>query len=226
MPGSMPSPYNIPLEMHPMVEVGVEMPFDATCNTYRGSCTPVASIEIPEVSIEVVQRHEKKTALFVLNEQANLIYLRDAIGTYVAWPLSLITLRPKVAPSSSKGLRKETGFTKESIVGPYNKGVVCNSSEVYELDKSNGKEFYDIVGKENIWEVIQQHWLSASSINLYIRYLCEAYLHETNKASKFSFISLYEMDEKLNPNPYQHIAETWKRHMDEDHLVFAPYSVG
>ncbi|XP_027364529.1 ubiquitin-like-specific protease 1 [Abrus precatorius] len=88
-----------------------------------------------------------------------------------------------------------------------------------------GKEFCDILGKENIIEVIRRHWLSASSINLYIRYLCEAYLHGT-MANRFSFISSYEMDEALNPNAHQHIAEMLKRHMGEDHLIFVPYNVG
>ncbi|XP_027342999.1 uncharacterized protein LOC113855559 [Abrus precatorius] len=174
-----------------------------------------------KVSIEVVQRHEEDFALPIPNEQANLYSLRDVIG---------------------KGLGKETGYSKESIVGPSNKGSTdCVSSEILKLAEAQGaacldmmklfvrsdqvidtatiqltsehcgKEFCDIVGKENIIEVICRHWLSASSINLYIQ---------------FSFISLYEMDEALNPNPHQHIAEMLKRHMGEDHLIFAPYNVG
>ncbi|XP_027368304.1 uncharacterized protein LOC113874267 [Abrus precatorius] len=215
-----------------------------------------------KVSIEVVQRHEEDSALPIPNGEANLYSLRDAIGTYVAWQLSLIILRPKVckrvsfqvAHSLGNGLGKETSYSKESIVGPSNKGSIsCVSSEILKLaeaqgaacldmmklfvrsDQANdtatfqltsehwGKEFCDIVGKKNIIEVIRRHWLSASSINLYIRYLCEAYLHGT-MANRFSFIFI--MDEALNPNPHQHIAEMLKRHMGEDHLIFAPYNVG
>ncbi|XP_027347943.1 uncharacterized protein LOC113859338 [Abrus precatorius] len=270
---------------------------NAQCLSHKGSCTPIASVEIPEgdhdcmlylnkpfrvvtrgrvyhtvagdslnnmtlrpkhgkVSIGVVQRHKEDSALPVPNEQANLYSLRDVIGTYVAWPLSLINLRPKVAPSSGKGLGKETSYSKESIAGPSSKGSTgCVSSEILKLAEAQGaayldmmklfvrsdqtidtatiqltseqwgKEFCDIVGKENIIEVIHRHWLSASTINFYIRYLCEAYLHGI-MANRFSFISLYEMDEALNPNQHQHIAEMLKRHMGEDHLIFAPYNVG
>ncbi|XP_027356736.1 uncharacterized protein LOC113866046 [Abrus precatorius] len=259
-----------------MADIRPQTPVDAPSSSHRGSCTPIASVEILEgdhdcllylnspfclvargriyhtvagdslhnmtlppeygkVSIEVVQQHEEDSRLSVPNEQANLICLRDAIG---------------------KGLGKETDYSKESIVGPSNKGSIgCVSSEIVKLAEAQGaacldmmklfvrsdqaidtatiqltsehwgKEFCDIVGKENIIEVIRRHWLSASSINLYIRYLCEAYLHGT-MANRFSFISPYEMDEALNLNPHQHIGEMLKRHMGEDHLIFAPYNVG
>ncbi|XP_027345522.1 uncharacterized protein LOC113857633 [Abrus precatorius] len=296
-PPCMPPPFNMAPQMQPMADIGPQTPVDAPSTSHRGSCTPIASVEISEgehdcmlylnkpfrlvargrvyhtvagdslhnmalppkhgkVSIEVVQRHEEDSTLPVPNEEANLYSLRDAIGTYVSWPLSLITLRPKVAPSSGKGLGKEISYSKEFIVGPSNKGSTgCVSSEILKLAEAQaaacldmmkllvrsdqaidiatfqltsehwGKEFCDIVGKENIIEVICRHWLSASSINLYIRYLCEAYLHGT-MANRFSFISSYEMDEALNPNPHQHITEMLKRHMGEDHLIFAPYNVG
>ncbi|XP_027361211.1 uncharacterized protein LOC113869196 [Abrus precatorius] len=98
-----------------------------------------------KVSIEIVQRQEEDIALPVPNEEANLNCLRDAIGTYVVWPLSLITLRPKVAPSSSRGLGKGTGHTKESIAGPSNKGVVSNSSDLLELAQAQGAACFDMM---------------------------------------------------------------------------------
>ncbi|XP_027357459.1 uncharacterized protein LOC113866859 [Abrus precatorius] len=288
-PPCMPPLFNIAPQMQPMADIGPKMTGDAPSTSHKGSCTPIASVDIPKgdhdyllylntpfrlvargrvyhtvvgdslynmtfppeygkVSLEIVQRHEEESALPILNEQANLIFLRDAIGTYVAWPFFLITLRLK---------EKETGYSKESIADPSNKGrSACVSLEILQLTKAKGatcldimklfvrsdqtidiatihittlhwgKEFYDIVGKENILEVIRRHWLSASSINLYIRYLCEAYLHRTTMTYRFSFISPYEMDKKLNPNPHQHIAEMLKHHMGEDHLIFAPYNVG
>ena len=63
-------------------------------------------------------------------------------------------------------------------------------------------------------------------VYFYLRYLCEAYLHETDKASRFSFISPHEVDEMNNPNPHQHVAEMLMRHGRRDHLVMAPYNVG
>ncbi|XP_027364438.1 uncharacterized protein LOC113871543 [Abrus precatorius] len=153
-----------------------------------------------KVSIEIVQRQEEDTALPIPNEEANLNCLRDAIGTYVAWPLSLITLRPKVAPSSSRGLGKGTGHTKESIAGPSNKGVVSNSSDLPELAQAQGAACFDMM-------------------KLYIR-------------SDQVIDNLQDICVKLTwkgpiwQTLHQHITDMLKRHMGEDHLIFAPYNVG
>ncbi|XP_027344470.1 uncharacterized protein LOC113856882 [Abrus precatorius] len=204
-PPCMPPPFNMAPQMQLMANIGPQTPVDAPSTSHRGSCTPIASVKIPEgehdcmlylnkpfrlvargrvyhtvardslhnmalppehgkVFIEVVQRHEEDSALPIPNEEANLYSLRDAIGTYVAWPLSLITLRPKVAPSSGKGLGKETGYSKESIAGLSNQGAACLDmmklfvrsdqaidTATFQLTSEHwGKEFCDIVGKENI----------------------------------------------------------------------------
>ena len=48
------------------------------------------------VSINVVQQQEENVQLPVPNEDENLVTLRDAIGTYVAWPAALISLQQQV----------------------------------------------------------------------------------------------------------------------------------
>ncbi|KAJ1421663.1 hypothetical protein SESBI_13617 [Sesbania bispinosa] len=75
-----------------------------------------------------------------------------------------------------------------------------------------------------IKEVICHRVLSASSLCYYISYLFEVYLHDTDKASKFSFISPYELEEKNYVNGY--IVEALKRHTNQDHLVMVPCNVG
>ncbi|KAJ1443540.1 hypothetical protein SESBI_00118 [Sesbania bispinosa] len=71
-----------------------------------------------KVSVDVVQSHEEDSPLPVPIEDENLMTLRDAIATYVAWPRSLINLPPWVPPPSSKGKGKEHFQTKESITSP------------------------------------------------------------------------------------------------------------
>ncbi|KAJ1398452.1 hypothetical protein SESBI_31052 [Sesbania bispinosa] len=71
-----------------------------------------------KVSVDVVQSHEEDSPLPVPIEDENLMTLRDAIGTYVAWPRSLINLPPRVPSPSSKGKGKEHFQTKECVTSP------------------------------------------------------------------------------------------------------------
>ncbi|KAK7293238.1 hypothetical protein RJT34_16101 [Clitoria ternatea] len=85
-----------------------------------------------------------------------------------------------------------------------------------------GKEFTDRIGKENITEVIGHKWLSVSSLCLYIKYLCETYLFDHNKASRFSFISPFEL---RDANPHQHVCNMMIKQHGQDHLLLAPINV-
>ncbi|KAJ1433728.1 Papain-like cysteine peptidase superfamily [Sesbania bispinosa] len=175
-----------------------------------------------KVSINIVQSHEEGSPLPVPIEDENLMTLRDAIGTYVAWPRSLIHLAPQGPPPSSKGKGKEHFRTKDLKV------MVRGNNTLYVVENTYckdywGKEFTDKIGKDEIKEVVCHRVLSASSLCYYISYLCEAYLHDTDKASKFSFISPYELEEE-DVNGY--IVEALQRHANQDHLVMVPCNVG
>ncbi|KAJ1420456.1 Papain-like cysteine peptidase superfamily [Sesbania bispinosa] len=204
-----------------------------------------------KVSIDIVQSHEEGSPLPVPIEDENLMTLRDAIGTYVAWPRSLIHLAPQGPPPSSKGKGKEHFRTKESVTSPMKgsvqriipeefagaegllafnslKVMVRGNNTLYVVENTYckdywGKEFTDKIGKDEIKEVVCHRVLSASSLCYYISYLCEAYLHDTDKASKFSFISPYELEEE-DVNGY--IVEALQRHANQDHLVMVPCNVG
>ncbi|KAJ1396288.1 Ulp1 protease family, C-terminal catalytic domain [Sesbania bispinosa] len=205
-----------------------------------------------KVSVNVVQSHEEDSPLPVPIEDENLMTLRDAIGTYVAWPRSLINLPPRVAPPSSKGKGKEHFQTKESVTSPMKGSVhriipeefagaegiltfknlrimVQRDVPVHVVENTYskdywGKEFKDEIGTNEIIEVTRHRLLSGSSLCFYISYLCEASLHDTDKASKFFFVSPFELKEKKTMN--EHIVQTLQRYANQDHLVLVPCNVG
>ncbi|KAJ1427460.1 Papain-like cysteine peptidase superfamily [Sesbania bispinosa] len=205
-----------------------------------------------KASIDVVQLHKEDSPLPVPIEDENLMTIRDAIGTYVAWPRSLINLPPRVPPPLSKGMGKEHFQTKESITSPMKGSVhrtipeefagaegiltfknlrimVHGDMHVHVVENTYskvywGKEFKDEIGTDEIIEVTRHRVFSGSFLCFYISYLCEAYLHNTGKASKFSFISPIELEEKKTVN--RHIVQALQRYANQDHLVLVTCNVG
>ncbi|KAJ1388058.1 hypothetical protein SESBI_39446 [Sesbania bispinosa] len=78
--------------------------------------TPV--VGQPASTPAAVQSHEEGSPLPVPIEDENLMTHRDAIGTYVSLPRSLIHLAPQGPPPSSKGKGKEHFWTKEYVTSP------------------------------------------------------------------------------------------------------------
>ncbi|GAA0170016.1 hypothetical protein LIER_40870 [Lithospermum erythrorhizon] len=97
------------------------------------------------------------------------------------------------------------------------------------LDAFWGVAFTNHVGIENIREVLKLSWLSATTISLYIKYLCDIYLiHEEDNAGcstrnqlprRYSFTSLHIVA------GHTHILDALQKHEGEDHLVMIPYNI-
>ncbi|KAJ1413228.1 Ulp1 protease family, C-terminal catalytic domain [Sesbania bispinosa] len=218
----------------------------------KGSCTPIASLEIPEgdhpcflflnsprrhvargtvynkggvtphtmslppghhkVSIDVVQSHEKDSPLPVPIEDENLITLRDAIGTYVAWPRSLINLPPRVPPPSSKGKENEHFQTKEFVTSPM---------------------------KGSVHRIILEEFAAAEGIlafkNLRIMVQGDVFVHVVENTyskdywgkefkDKIGTNEIIELKEKKTVNA--HIVQALQRYANQGHLVLVPCNVG
>ncbi|KAJ1407692.1 hypothetical protein SESBI_24166 [Sesbania bispinosa] len=131
MPGQPPSvpmpgqPASAPMPGQP---ASVLVPSQSPSMSVPGGVT-LNTMSLPpghhKVSVDVVQSHGEDSPLPILIEDENLMTIRDAIATYVAWPRSLITLPPWVPPPSSKGKGKEHFQTKESITSLMKGSVHC-----------------------------------------------------------------------------------------------------
>ncbi|KAK1405319.1 hypothetical protein POM88_004924 [Heracleum sosnowskyi] len=89
----------------------------------------------------------------------------------------------------------------------------------------NVNPWIEHLNKENILEVPNSQWLSATSIIFYIRYLYEVYLSKCpNMASKFSFVSPHLVS-PLVENSAKFLATCLLGYVDKDHLLFMPYNV-
>ncbi|KAL6499861.1 hypothetical protein OROGR_027771 [Orobanche gracilis] len=92
----------------------------------------------------------------------------------------------------------------------------------------NADPWIEHINKENVLEVLDTQWLSASSLVFYIRYLCEAYLSRNpDLITKFSFVSPHSIVSPLvdSSEASTHLAKCMLRYVDKDHLLLVPYNV-
>lgn len=81
------------------------------------------------------------------------------------------------------------------------------------------------INKENILEVLDAQWLSASSLVFYIRYLCEVFFSKNpDLAAKFSFVSPHLVSHLVDSSD-TNLAKSLLGHIDKDHLLLIPYNV-
>ncbi|GAA0151373.1 hypothetical protein LIER_10105 [Lithospermum erythrorhizon] len=143
-----------------------------------------------------------------------------------------------VSQSVTPYVKKKPAYSREDDFNP----VVCyhicmgfnmnNKSDSFSVSMSDtfwGAAFTDHVGIENIREVLKLSWLSATSISLYIKYLCNVYLvHEEDNAecstrnqlpSRYSFTSPHIVE------GHTHILDALQKHEGQYHLVMIPYNI-
>ncbi|KAL6531455.1 hypothetical protein OROMI_027818 [Orobanche minor] len=92
----------------------------------------------------------------------------------------------------------------------------------------NADPWIEHIDEENVLEVLDTQWLSASSLVFYIRYLCEVYLSRNpDLINKFSFASPYRIVSPLldSSEASTHLAKCMLRYVDKDHLLLVPYNV-
>ncbi|WOG86065.1 hypothetical protein DCAR_0205262 [Daucus carota subsp. sativus] len=98
--------------------------------------------------------------------------------------------------------------------------VVVHMGNYWERDAWN-----DYINKENVLEVLDNQWLSATSLTFYIRYLCEVYLsNNPDLAAKFSFISPHIVSHMVDSSNTS-LANCLLKYVDKDHLLFVPWNV-
>ncbi|XP_074381108.1 uncharacterized protein LOC141721863 [Apium graveolens] len=89
----------------------------------------------------------------------------------------------------------------------------------------NADPWKEHIHKENILEVLDAQWLSASSLVFYIRYLCEVFLSKNPElAAKFSFVSPHLVSPLVNDCDTS-LTKCLLGHIDQDHLLLVPYNV-
>ncbi|KAK1359787.1 hypothetical protein POM88_044261 [Heracleum sosnowskyi] len=85
--------------------------------------------------------------------------------------------------------------------------------------------WHEHINKENILEVLDAQWLSASSLVFYIRYLSEVFLSKNpDLTAKFSFVSPHLVSQLVD-NSDINLAKCLLGHIDKDHLLLMPYNV-
>ncbi|KAK1403736.1 hypothetical protein POM88_003341 [Heracleum sosnowskyi] len=91
----------------------------------------------------------------------------------------------------------------------------------------DGDPWTDHINKENVLEVLNEQWLSASSLTFYIRYLCEVYLSKNpNMATKFSFVSPHIVSHLVDSSEAStNLAKFMLGYVDKEHLLFVPYNI-
>ncbi|XP_058733074.1 uncharacterized protein LOC131604663 [Vicia villosa] len=87
-----------------------------------------------------------------------------------------------------------------------------------------GEEFQEHVHVENIKELIDHKWLSATVITIYVRYLYDKFITPNGLVNKFSFISPYvSSDDKEGKN----IAKLLLINKEfKERMILAPYNFG
>ncbi|XP_074358673.1 uncharacterized protein LOC141697982 isoform X2 [Apium graveolens] len=90
----------------------------------------------------------------------------------------------------------------------------------------NGEPWIEHINNENVPEVLNSQWLSATSIIFYIRYLCEVYLSKNpNSAQKLSFVSPHLVSQFVE-NSSTFLAKSLLGYVDKHHLLLMPYNIG
>ncbi|KAL6508939.1 hypothetical protein OROHE_021498 [Orobanche hederae] len=92
----------------------------------------------------------------------------------------------------------------------------------------NADPWIEHINKENVLEVLDTQWLSASSLVFYIRYLCEVYLSRNpDLINKFSFASPHRIVSPLvdSSEASTHLSKCMLRYVDKDHILLVPYNV-
>ncbi|KAK1360602.1 hypothetical protein POM88_045076 [Heracleum sosnowskyi] len=91
----------------------------------------------------------------------------------------------------------------------------------------DGNPWTEHINKENVLEVLNEQWLSASSLAFYIRYLCEVYLSKNpNLAANYSFASPHIVSHFVNISEAStNLAKLMLGYVDKEHLLFVPYNV-
>ncbi|KAJ1438682.1 Ulp1 protease family, C-terminal catalytic domain [Sesbania bispinosa] len=249
-----------PGQSHPHVDGLPQPQSNIPPQSQKGSCTPIASLEIP--------KGDHPCFLFLnsprLHVAREIVYNKGGVTLHT---MSLPPGHHKVSIDVFNHMRRtlhylfhhlhqkerERNISKQRSLSPPMKGsihriipeefagaegilafknlriMVQGDVVVHVVENTYskyywGKEFKDEFGTNEIIEVTRHRLLSGSSLCFYISYLCEAYLHDTDKASKFSFVSPFELKEKKTVNA--HIVQALQRHANQDHLVLVPCNMG
>ncbi|KAL6570262.1 hypothetical protein OROMI_014776 [Orobanche minor] len=202
------------------------------------------------VQFEVAEKSELKSQLPRPCDEANLV--GEAPGYFLAWPRKLVSMKLEHSVGHENLKDPEKERTLESIAGVSSKQlgyplpedvihdgvlevvrlvVMFDRVTDIEVDMGpfwNADPWIEHINKENVLEVLDTQWLSASSLVFYIRYLCEVYL-STNPdfINKFSFASPHRIVSPLvdSSEASTHLAKCMLRYVDKDHLLLVPYNV-
>ncbi|KAL6585909.1 hypothetical protein OROMI_002553 [Orobanche minor] len=86
----------------------------------------------------------------------------------------------------------------------------------------NADPWIEHINEENVLEVLDTQWLSASSLVFYIRYLCEVYLSRNPDLINKFFASPHRIVSPLvdSSEASTHLAKCMLRYVDKDHLLW------
>ncbi|KAJ1380301.1 Ulp1 protease family, C-terminal catalytic domain [Sesbania bispinosa] len=144
------------------------------------------------VGVEIIL--DGNAPLPVPNEDAGLLYLDDALGAHVAWPIGLIDLKIKHSPQP-KEHDKDTRNTKESVASAneiavqkpvnlfgssdkvpyltflhsYVKDSLTRQWNVPMPKEIFNDEYTEVLSHSDIYEIINHEWLGSCTICVYVR---------------------------------------------------------
>ncbi|XP_058752181.1 uncharacterized protein LOC131625331 [Vicia villosa] len=132
---------------------------------------------------------------------------------------------PKIQELPSK-VRGSTSSTTLQFLDMYVKMMMKPQSVIEITMEKNifGEEFQEHVHVENIKELIDHKWLSATVITVYVRYLYDKFITPNGLVNKFSFISpCVSSDDKEGKN----IAKLLLINKEfKERMILAPYNFG
>ncbi|KAK1382132.1 hypothetical protein POM88_019867 [Heracleum sosnowskyi] len=170
---------------------------------------------------------------------ANLV--GEAPGYFLVWPANLVSMkleikrRQKTSESIGYVSSRQLGYPLLNDVG--HDGVLVFVRLAIMFDRVTNIQvdmgpYWNLnpwivhINKENVLEVLDAQWLSASSLAFYIRYLCEVFLSKNpDMAAKFSFVSPHIVSHLVD-NSNSSLAKCLLNYVGKDHLLFVPYNVG
>ncbi|KAK1370775.1 hypothetical protein POM88_036867 [Heracleum sosnowskyi] len=200
------------------------------------------------VQFEVAEKSECKTQLPRPCYDANLV--GEAPGYFLAWPATLVSMKLETPPRTGNKEKLKHAMGQNKIEDKENKkladkekaktshdgvlefvrlAIMFDRVTNIQVDMGpywNANPWIEHINKENVLEVVDAQWLSASSLAFYIRYLCEVFLSKNpDMAAKFSFVSPHIVSHLVD-NSNSSLAKCLLNYVGKDHLLFVPYNVG
>ncbi|CAA0823079.1 Unknown protein, partial [Striga hermonthica] len=205
-------------------------------------------IDHVKVSLEVA--FEPNAFLPVSIDDEALITVRDAIGTFVAWPKNLVSVNKSISDNlQNKGTKNsivpkgngEENRTKGSNeVDTARNGSYCSYltmhvqllmrpsdllPSIMMAKETFGVSFEEKLGVDEINHVVMHQWIGVSAVCTYIRYLYEKFMVHKQLSKRFFFLSPHVTSFLVKKDEQiKAIVDLLVNNNAKDKLVLAPYN--